>query len=88
MDGVGAARLGVVIVIPGVGMIERGTVGGGHQARRWLRVDEVAAVMRVSRTSVHRLIKAGSLPGIRVGRTVYVAESAVDDHLRQSWRSG
>jgi excisionase family DNA binding protein len=56
-------------------------------AVRWLTVPEVAAAMRLSRTSVYRLIQTGRLPGVRderLGRGVRVPEAAVDDVLRQT----
>jgi excisionase family DNA binding protein len=49
---------------------------------RLLSITQVAATMRLSRTSVYRLIEAGRLPGVRVGRVVRVPEAAVDEHLR------
>ena len=44
---------------------------------RFLTVAEVAAVMRVSRMTVYRLVHAGELPAIRFGRSFRVPESAV-----------
>lgn len=49
-----------------------------------LSVAQVAVAMRLSRTSVYRLIEAGRLPRVRVGRAVRVPEAAVDEYLRQS----
>lgn len=46
---------------------------------------EVAAVMRVSKMTVYRLIHSGELPGIRVGRSFRVTEQAVHDYLRGSY---
>ncbi|MFJ9598272.1 helix-turn-helix domain-containing protein [Streptomyces virginiae] len=39
-----------------------------------LTVAEVAAVMRVSKMTVYRLVHNGHLPSIRVGRSFRVAE--------------
>jgi excisionase family DNA binding protein len=44
---------------------------------RFLTVAEVAAVMRVSRMTVYRLVHSGELPAIRFGRSFRVPESAV-----------
>ncbi len=47
----------------------------------FLTVAEVAAVMRVSKMTVYRLVHAGDLPAIRVGRSFRVPEKAVHDYL-------
>mgnify|MGYP001548818273 FL=1 len=44
---------------------------------RFLTVAEVAAIMRVSKMTVYRLVHAGELPAIRFGRSYRVPESAV-----------
>ncbi len=49
---------------------------------RLLTVAEVAAVMRVSKMTVYRLLHAGELPSVRVGRSFRVPEQAVHDYLR------
>ena len=51
---------------------------------RLLTVAEVALIMRVSRMTVYRLVHAGELTAVRVGRSLRVPERAVHDHLRQS----
>jgi excisionase family DNA binding protein len=48
---------------------------------RFLTVQEVAALMRVSSMTVYRLIKAGDLPAVRVGRSFRVADTDVDRYL-------
>jgi excisionase family DNA binding protein len=64
-------------------MADRGRGGwGGHQAGdRLLTVAEVAAIMRVSNMTVYRLIKAGDLPALRVGKNYRIRESEVDRYL-------
>ena len=52
---------------------------------RFLTVAEVAAVMRVSKMTVYRLVHAGELPAVRVGRSFRVPEQAVHDYLRDSF---
>jgi excisionase family DNA binding protein len=44
-------------------------------------VAEVAATMRVSNMTVYRLIKAGDIPALRVGKSYRVRESDVDRYL-------
>jgi excisionase family DNA binding protein len=51
----------------------------------FLTVAEVAAVMRVSKMTVYRLVHSGELPAIRVGRSFRVPEQAVHDYLRDSY---
>ncbi|MCF2528440.1 helix-turn-helix domain-containing protein [Yinghuangia soli] len=45
----------------------------------FLTVAEVAAVMRVSKMTVYRLVHSGEMPAIRVGRSFRVPEQAVHD---------
>jgi excisionase family DNA binding protein len=52
---------------------------------KFLTVAEVAAVMRVSKMTVYRLVHSGELPAVRVGRSFRVPEKAVDDYLRDSY---
>ncbi|MFI0743328.1 excisionase family DNA-binding protein [Streptomyces sp. NPDC021100] len=40
--------------------------------------------MRMPKMTVYRLIHAGYLPAIRVGRSFRVPEEAVHDYLRES----
>jgi excisionase family DNA binding protein len=49
---------------------------------RYLTVGEIVQIMRVSKMTVYRLIHAGKLEAIRVGRSFRVAETAVNDYLR------
>jgi excisionase family DNA binding protein len=48
---------------------------------RFLTVQEVADLMRVSTMTVYRLIKSGDLPAVRVGRSFRVREADVDTYL-------
>jgi excisionase family DNA binding protein len=50
-----------------------------------LTVAEVAEAMRVSNMTVYRLIRAGQLPAVRVGKNYRIRESAL--HLFLSERS-
>jgi excisionase family DNA binding protein len=50
---------------------------------RFMTVAEVAAVMRVSRMTVYRLVHTGELPAIRFGKSFRVPESAVVDVLQR-----
>ena len=57
----------------------------GLSKARFLTVQEVADLMRVSSMTVYRLIKAGDLPAVRVGRSFRVPEKAVHDYLRDAF---
>jgi excisionase family DNA binding protein len=46
-----------------------------------LTVGEVAGLMRVSNMTVYRLIKAGQLAAIRVGKNYRIRRSDVDRYL-------
>jgi len=52
---------------------------------RFLTVAEVAGMMRVSKMTVYRLVHAGTLPAVQVGRSYRVPEQAVHDYLRHSF---
>ena len=52
---------------------------------KFLTVAEVAAVMRVSKMTVYRMVHAGDLPAVRVGRSFRVPEQAVHDYLRGAY---
>ncbi|MFC3298148.1 helix-turn-helix domain-containing protein [Arthrobacter agilis] len=44
-------------------------------------VAEVAAMMRVSKMTVYRLVQSGTIQSIRFGRSYRVPQSAVRDYL-------
>lgn len=44
---------------------------------RFLTVQEVAELMRVSSMTVYRLVHSGELPAVRFGRSYRIPESAV-----------
>ena len=52
---------------------------------KFLTVAEVAAVMRVSKMTVYRLVHSGELTAVRVGRSFRVPERAVHDYLRDAF---
>ena len=54
---------------------------------KFLTVAEVAALMRVSRMTVYRLVHAGDLASVRVGRSFRVPEHAVHSYLRGAFDS-
>lgn len=52
---------------------------------RYLTVQEVADLMRVSTMTVYRLIKSGELPAVRVGRAFRLRDNDIDTYLAQSY---
>ena len=52
---------------------------------RFLTVAEVASIMRVSKMTVYRMVHGGTLPALKVGRSVRIPEYVVDDYLRRSF---
>ena len=52
---------------------------------KFLTVAEVAAVMRVSKMTVYRMVHGGELPAVRVGRSFRVPEKAVHEYLRAAF---
>ncbi|MEJ7705386.1 MAG: helix-turn-helix domain-containing protein [Geodermatophilaceae bacterium] len=51
----------------------------------FLTVAEVAALMRVSKMTVYRLVHSGELAAVRVGRSFRVPERAVHDYLHEAF---
>lgn len=52
---------------------------------QFLTVAEVAAMMRVSKMTVYRLVHSGELPAARVGRSFRVPRETVHDYLRNAY---
>ena len=65
--------------------IGRTTVPAPRAAVTFLTVAEVASMMRVSKMTVYRLVHAGELAAVRVGRSFRVPERAVQDYLRDAY---
>jgi excisionase family DNA binding protein len=55
-----------------------------HGSHQFMTVVEIAATMRVSRATVYRLLHAGQLPSIRVGRSLRIPRVAVETYVRTS----
>ena len=50
-----------------------------------LTVAEVAAIMRLSKMTVYRMVNSGQMPALKVGRSVRIPEHVVDEYLRRSY---
>ena len=55
--------------------------GSGPSTGPLLTVAEVAEVLRVSNMTVYRLIKAGELPALRVGKNYRIREDELEAFL-------
>ncbi|GAA2009916.1 MULTISPECIES: helix-turn-helix domain-containing protein [Nocardioides] len=51
----------------------------------FLTVAEVAAMMRVSKMTVYRLVHNGDLAAVRVGRSFRVREEDANEYIRRSF---
>ena len=65
--------------------VGRPAVPAPRAAVTFLTVAEVASMMRVSKMTVYRLVHAGELSAVRVGRSFRVPERAVQDYLRDAY---
>jgi excisionase family DNA binding protein len=52
---------------------------------KFLTVAEVAAMMRVSKMTVYRMVHSGELSAVRVGRSFRVPEKAVHEYLQNAF---
>jgi excisionase family DNA binding protein len=52
---------------------------------RLLTVAEVAELLRVSNMTVYRLLKAGELPSVRIGKSFRVREEDLDAYLAERY---
>ncbi len=64
---------------------DTGSPDGQPTRTQFLTVAEVAALMRVSKMTVYRLVHNGELPAVRVGRSFRVHAKAVHDMLETSY---
>jgi excisionase family DNA binding protein len=64
---------------------DAGADGQSVTRTQFLTVAEVAALMRVSKMTVYRLVHNGELPAVRVGRSFRVHAKAVHDLLETSY---
>ncbi len=52
-------------------------------APTYLRAPEVAQLLNISRTAAYRLIENGTIPHLRIGRSVRVPYQSLMDYLAQ-----
>jgi excisionase family DNA binding protein len=56
-----------------------------HARARFLTVQEVADVLRISTMTVYRLIKSGDLPAARIGKSFRVSEDDLDAFIAKQY---
>ena len=49
----------------------------------YLTTDQLLTLLKVDRSTVYRMIKAGHIPAVRVGRLWRFRKSAIDDWLKR-----
>jgi excisionase family DNA binding protein len=49
----------------------------------WLKVPEVAEVLRIARSRAYELVDSGEIPSIRIGRSVRVSRRELDRWLKE-----
>ena len=64
------------------GLTDRSSVGG------FLTTDEVLSFLKVKSRTLYRLIKAGELPAVRVGRQWRIRRTDLDAWLEKQRSSG
>ncbi|MGI8752881.1 MAG: helix-turn-helix domain-containing protein [Acidimicrobiales bacterium] len=57
----------------------------GNDRSRFVTVSEVADQLRVSNMTVYRLVQAGQLPAVRVGRSYRIRADDVDRYLAEQY---
>jgi excisionase family DNA binding protein len=62
-------------------------LAGNLQTGKFLTVAEVAAILRLSKMSVYRLIHSGQLEAVQFGRSFRVAEKALNTYLEHAYFS-
>jgi excisionase family DNA binding protein len=56
-----------------------------HAQARFLTVTEVADLLRLSKMTVYRLINAGELPAVRIGKSFRVREDDLDAFIASQY---
>jgi len=62
-----------------------GKLNDARPRSRYVTVAEVAGQLRVSNMTVYRLVQAGQLPAVRVGRSYRIREEDVDRFLAEQY---
>jgi excisionase family DNA binding protein len=52
-----------------------------EQQHEWLKVPEVAEVLRIARSRAYELVADGEIPAVKIGRSVRVSRKELDRWL-------
>lgn len=52
-----------------------------------LTVEDAAAILRMSKMTVYRLVDSGDLPHFRIGRTVRIRKDDFEHYLRRAYNA-
>lgn len=85
-----ATEIGPSVGSVGSGSSDQGPAAAEFRAAdrasvKFLTVAEVAAMIRVSKMTVYRMLHNGEIPAVRVGRSFRVTEKDVDEFIRRSF---
>jgi excisionase family DNA binding protein len=58
-------------------------VDGVDRSHEWLKVPEVAEVLRIARSRAYELVAEGKIPSVRIGRSVRVNRRELDRWLEE-----
>lgn len=56
-------------------------MNGVDRGHEWLKVPEVAAVLRIARSRAYELVAEGEIPSVRIGRSVRVSRRELEQWL-------
>lgn len=57
----------------------------GWRDMTFLKVDEIARMMRISKMTVYRLVNSGELRATKIGRSFRIRQSAFDHYLERTY---
>ena len=56
---------------------------GVDRSHEWLKVPEVAEVLRIGRSRAYEMVAEGKIPSVRIGRSVRVNRKELDRWLEE-----
>ena len=56
--------------------------------REWLGYEEARRLVGLSRTTLYRLVKTGEIKGARIGRSVRINRTSLEDYMERRVTSG
>ena len=56
--------------------------------REWLGYEEARQLVGLSRSTLHKLVKAGEVKGARIGRTVKINRASLEEYMERQTIGG